>query len=223
MWNDPGRIMLPLPPEGGVNAALNYTGRHPNIKSRWCDVELKQSGPRRRGDLPQESGVGNKRWNAFVRWLISEIWLQHLGWRRCLYYTIKLPKEEHGCSCHLPFQELLNCLLRLTVRGWTLREKATCRCEPFQRWISSRQVFVSWLSGSFSQVIRLFASKEHCPNGWFHSTGARVTPAAFLLIYQLCASVATATRPRCAAYSQCVFIFKPIKMLESGKLRIWEL
>lgn len=34
VWNKPRRIMLPLLLERGVNEALNYTGRHPNIQSR---------------------------------------------------------------------------------------------------------------------------------------------------------------------------------------------
>lgn len=68
VWNKPRRIMLPLLLERGVNEALNYTGRHPNIQSRWCDVELKQSGPGRKGD------VGSKWWNAFGLCQVTHIW-----------------------------------------------------------------------------------------------------------------------------------------------------
>lgn len=79
------------------------------------------------------------------------------------------------------------------VRGWILREKPLADVNHFP----SRSVFVSWLSGSFSQMISFFAGEEQMAD--FVQRRPNVTPAAFLLIYQLCASVVTATRPRFAA------------------------
>lgn len=86
------------------------------------------------------------------------------------------------------------------VWGWMLREKPLADVNHFCDEPRADGVLYPGSLVASHRWLACLLAKNNVQMADFVQQGPHVTPAAFLLIYQLCASVVAATRPRFTAY-----------------------